>query len=85
VKEHEKDVQKANTDESAVAGHVFENGHRIDFKDASLVHYETRSYNRLFMESLYIKKAPNTMNRNVGKVELHDDWTDLLLPITKLP
>jgi len=83
VKEHEKDVEQAKILESAVAGHVFEKGHHIDFGNASIIQRETRNHNRLFMEGLYIRKAPNTMNRNNG-MDIHEDWLDLLLPITKL-
>ncbi|CAL8107370.1 unnamed protein product [Orchesella dallaii] len=84
VKEHQKDVEQAKTEESAVAGHVFEKEHHVDFGNASLVERETRTYNRLFKEGLYIRKAPNVMNRNNG-MEIHEDWLDLLLPLTKTP
>ena len=84
ITEHMKDIEKRR-ENSALATHLKEYPNHVVRKDsASLVEKESRNFHRKFKEALYIRKAPNTINRDNG-AELNPIGSSLMLPIIKRP
>lgn len=83
-KEHGRSIKNKNKD-SAVAAHIKSHpDHIIDLDSASLIKKEPRTFNKKFLEALYIRKAKQTMNRDTG-MDVNPIWSSLLIPILKHP
>jgi predicted GIY-YIG superfamily endonuclease len=66
-KNHEGDLRNKRTNSSAPAEHEFLNPtHKVEMDSIVLLYNEKRWFPRTFIESIFIQKNPNNMNRNTG-------------------
>ena len=66
IKEHKRPVSRVNVDDSALAEHVANSGHEIDWCSAMILDSNRFFYLRRHLESWYIQKGRYVMNREVG-------------------
>ena len=59
-------MSRANVDDSALAEHVVNSGHEIDWCSAMILDSSRFLYPRRHLESWYIQKGRDVMNREVG-------------------
>ena len=64
--EHQKHTRDGNTQKSAVAEHVWNHQHDIDWDNTKVLDMNTKWTERKFMEAWYIRSTPNTFNRDKG-------------------
>ena len=67
--EHKAAVKHANCDTSAVAEHVWNCQHQIDFQWASVLACESNLHQRVTRESWFIRTS-STINRETGSLPL---------------
>ena len=67
ISEHRAAVKYAKCDVSAVAEHVWEKNHQMDFDGVSVLAQEQNQLRRCFMESWFIQTS-NTINREAGSL-----------------
>jgi hypothetical protein len=66
VKEHQRHIRVEHPDKSAVAEHCINQGHRIQFHDASILATKTRYMDRIVREAIEIEFHPYNINREGG-------------------
>ena len=66
LKEHRAAVKYAKTDVSAVSEHVWEKHHQMDFQSTKILARENNLHRRCLLESWFIQKQHNCMNREIG-------------------
>ncbi len=71
-RQSEKEVTK-----SAIADHVRQCNHVIDWEGAKIVDRESDKYKRWIRESIWICRKSPTMNRDKGGYQLSHVWTGL--------
>jgi hypothetical protein len=65
--DHEGDLRNRRTNRSALAEHEMKYpSHKVIMDSIVLLYYEPRWFARTFIESIFIQKYPNNMNRNTG-------------------
>ena len=69
IKEHKAAVKHARIENSAVAEHVWQKNHLIDFNHVSILAQEQNDHRRCSLESWYIQKQ-DTFNRGPGSLPL---------------
>jgi len=62
-KEHEKDVDYRRTGKSAVADHVEQKSHIINFSQVKILYKETNYGKRMIKEAIEIEKCPENFNK----------------------
>ena len=67
LKEHRAAVKYARTDVSAVADHIWNLGHLMNFQDTSILDQSSNQYQRCALESWHIQRCSN-INREVGSL-----------------
>ena len=66
LKEHQRAVRTLNTDTSALAEHVLSADHHIDWDNTTILDHHLFTQHRCLMESWYIHRDKNIMNREKG-------------------
>ena len=66
LKEHKRAVEKGDGLISAVAEHVWEKHHSMDWTGVDILDSSSKLYNRCMLESWHIRSHDNTLNREVG-------------------
>ena len=66
VQEHRRAVINADFNASALAEHAWNNGHRIDWDNASILAQNIYIYPRLYLESWFIQHQDGIINRESG-------------------
>ena len=64
--EHQRDTDSGNTQKSAVAEHVWQNQHNIDWDNTKILDMNTKWSERKFMEAWHIHSTPDNFNRDKG-------------------
>jgi hypothetical protein len=77
IKEHQRHIRLDHPDKSAVAGHSIDQGHRIQFHDASILATKTRYMDRI------VREDPYNINREGGFC-LSKSWKPLIGSLTFL-
>ena len=77
LKEHERNIWLLQTDKSAVAGHSFNNSHKILFKDTAILLTKPGYLEHLTTEAIVVDLQPSTINREVG-LTLSRSWIPIL-------
>ena len=65
-KEHKRAVSQGDSNALALAEHVLNTGHQIDLSNAMVLDSSHSYYQRLYLESWYIQKQRDALNREVG-------------------
>ena len=66
LKEHQRAVKTFDTNASVLAEHVMHADHRVAWEDATVMDHHPLLSSRLLVESWYICKTPDTLNRENG-------------------
>ena len=66
LKEHKRAVSQSDSNASASAEHVLNTGHQIDWSNAMVLDSSHFYYHRLYLESWYMQKQRDALNREVG-------------------
>ena len=66
MKEHKKAIEQGKTETSAVAEHVWECGHRVDWSAVEVLDVEQRWSKRCMLESWDIQWERQPVNRDKG-------------------
>jgi len=67
IKQHKKDVEFERVENNAIAKHVKEKGHRIEWNKAVVIEKEKRLFPRKIIEGVYIKRnRQRCLNLNEG-------------------
>ncbi|XP_072037085.1 uncharacterized protein [Amphiura filiformis] len=74
--EHQRDTNSGNTQKSAVAEHVWQNQHDIDWDNTKILDMNTKWSERKFMEAWHIHSTPDNFNRDKG-VDIPPEWNRL--------
>jgi len=77
IKEHQRHLRNGEDNKSAVAEHILNKKHTIDFNKTKYLGDTKIFYSRLIKESIEIHKHPNNFNRDDG-FKLHNAWKDTL-------
>jgi hypothetical protein len=75
--EHQRYIRLQHPDKSAVAEHSTDQGHRIQFHDASILATKTRYIDRIVREVIEIELYPYKINREGGFC-LSKSWKSLI-------
>ena len=67
INEHKAAVKHARTEVSAVAEHVWQEKHQMDFQKTCILAHEPNLHQRCFLESWHIQKQ-HTINREIGSL-----------------
>ena len=67
VQEHRAAVKHARIENSAVAEHVWQKNHQVDFDHVSILDQEQNDHKHCSLESWYIQKQ-DTFNRGTGSL-----------------
>ena len=66
IKEHRSALEKGNTQNSGIAEHAYEAHHEISWDTVCVLDQESNTNRRLVRESLHIRTAKPSMNRESG-------------------
>jgi hypothetical protein len=66
LKEHQRNIRLQYPDKSVVAEHSIDQGHRIQFHNASILATKNRYMDRIVKEAIEIELHPYNINREVG-------------------
>jgi hypothetical protein len=77
LKEHQWHIRLEHLDKSAVAEHSIDQGHRIQFHNASLLATKTRYMDRIVREAFEIELHPYNIDREGGFC-LSKSWKPLI-------
>ena len=64
--EHKRAVKKGELEVSALAEHVWKEGHSVDWDKVAVLDHSHSLYERLSLEAYHIRKQPLALNRNQG-------------------
>jgi hypothetical protein len=81
IKEHQRHIRLNHPDKSAVAEHSIDQGHRIQFHDASILATKTRYMDRIVRKAIEIEFHPYNINREGGFC-LSKSWKPLFVSLT---
>ena len=73
IKEHDRDIRFARTQNSAVSEHANETGHKPLWKEVKFIDREKHWYTRKVKEAIHIRLNPNNINRDNG-AEIPKAW-----------
>ena len=78
VKEHKRHVAKGEIRSSAVAEHVWNEDHRLEWNNTTVIDSAAGTLSRLVKESLHIVKEKTTMKKDEG-LKLSAVWKSLFI------
>ena len=73
IKEHNRDIQLAHTQTSAVSEHANETGHLPLWNQVKFINHDPNRYTRRVKEAIQIILHSNNINRDSG-VEIPEAW-----------
>ena len=73
MKEHDRDIRLARTQNSAVSEHANGTGHKPLWNETKLIDRESHWYTRKMKEALHIRLHPNNINKDNG-AEIPKAW-----------
>ena len=73
MKEHDRDIRLARTQNSAVSEHANGTGHKPLWNETTLIDRESHQYTRKVKEAIHIRLNPNYINRDIG-AEIPEVW-----------
>ena len=76
LSEHLRALQKGDTAASALVEHVWSTGHQVNLSKAEVIDSHPFETTRCLLQSWYIQRQPNTLNREKGT--LPREYTALL-------
>ena len=74
IKEHQSAL-KNNPDGSAIATHILNNNHTLDWSECQILEKETNTIKRKIKEAINIRKNNNNINRIESSFPLNKVWT----------
>jgi hypothetical protein len=77
LKEHQRHIRLKHPDKSAIAEHIIDQGHRIQFHNSSILATKTRYMDRIVREAIEIELHPYNINRDGGFC-LSKSWKPLI-------
>jgi hypothetical protein len=77
LKERQRHIRLEHPDNSAVAEHIIDQGHRIQFHNSSILAMKTRYMDRIIREAIQIEVHPYNINRE-GGICLSKSWKPLI-------
>ena len=66
MKEHDRDIRLARTQNSAVSEHANGTGHKPLWNETTLIDRESHQYTRKVKEAIHIRLNPNYIDRDIG-------------------
>ena len=77
IKEHDRDIQFARTETSAVSEHAHNTGHKPLWNELKFIDRDPHYYTRRVKEAIHIRLHPDNINRDSGieSVDAHDQKT----------
>lgn len=75
---HQYNIRKKNNKHSALCEHVINTEHVVNWDDVEIIHRESKQRNRDVMEMIYIKKTPNTINKQAECKYLSNIYNQIL-------
>ena len=78
VKEHKRHVAKVEIRSSAVAEHLWNEDHRIEWNNTTVIESAAGTLSQRVKESLHIVKEKTTMNKDEG-LKLSAVWKSLFI------
>ena len=66
IKEHDRDIQLAGTQTSAVSEHAHDTGHYPIWNEVKFIDWDPHWYTRRIKEAIHIRLHPNNINRDSG-------------------
>ncbi len=73
IKEHDRDIQLAHTQTSAVAEHTNNTGHYPLWNEVKFIDRDPHWYKRRAIEAIHIRLHPNNIHRDNG-IEIPEAW-----------
>ena len=73
IKEHDRDIQLAHTQTSAVSEHAHNTGHYPLWSEVKFIDRDQHWYTRRVKEAIHIRLHPNNINRDSG-IEIPEAW-----------
>ena len=67
IKEHDRDIRLARTENSAVLEHAHNTGHKPLRNEVKFIDRDRYYYTRRIKEAIHIRPRPNNINRDSGK------------------
>ena len=77
IKEHDRDIQLARTQESAVLEHANKTGHLPIWKEVKFIDHDPLWYTRRVKEAIHIRLHPNNINRDSG-IKIPEAWIPMI-------
>ena len=78
IKEHKQNTLRGLTDKSKIAQHCWEENHKMNFKEASIIHKEPHYKKRKIIEASYMKLAAENNPISQPSVEISSLWLPIL-------
>ena len=73
TKAHDRDIQPAHTETSAVSEHAHNTGHKPLWNEEKFIDRDPYYYTRRVKEAIHIRLHPNNINRDSG-IEIPEAW-----------
>ena len=73
IKEHNRDIQLARTQTSAVSEHAYNTGHQPLWNEIGFIDRDSHYHTCRVKEAIYIRLHPNNINRDSG-IEIPEAW-----------
>jgi uncharacterized protein (UPF0335 family) len=80
LREHERSIRLKQTDKSAVAEHILNQGHEIEWQKTNLLHNTRRYKTRLIKEAIEIYRHKNNNFNREDAYPLSKAWLTLIKP-----
>ena len=77
IKEHKDHTRLGRPEKSAIAQHIYDKGHTVDYSNSRVLAFETDLTTRKIKEAILIRDLNPTMNRDMG-YELSTQWLPVL-------
>ena len=75
---HQYNIRTRNNKHSALCDHVIDTEHSVNWDDVEILHRESKQQKRDIMEMIYIKKTPNTINKQIECKYLSNIYNQVL-------
>lgn len=85
ISNHQYHIRIKDNKHSALCDHVINTEHVVNWDDVEIIHRENRQHKRDVLEMIYIKKTPNTINKQIECKFLSNTYNHILQVPTKQP